>query len=152
MTCPTDAEAVAAVTKLRAALPKGQALLSAASFHVGCYGTGAFAASKPATAYTGINLAMARSDAGQSLDLINIMAYDAGNLGSTGFDPKESLRAHRAAWPTATVALGVEVRALLVLLLLCFWREGRGRGWAAAFIAQLFALLGAHPTRAAHMQ
>jgi chitinase len=52
---------------------------------------------------------MARSPAGQSLDLINIMSYDAGNLASTGFDPKESLRAHRAAWPSAAVVMGVEV-------------------------------------------
>lgn len=33
----------------------------------------------------------------------------AGNLQSTGFDPKESLRAHRAVWPNAAVALGVEI-------------------------------------------
>ena len=53
---------------------------------------------------------MARSPAGQQLDLVNIMSYDAGNIASTGFDPKESLRAHRLAWPNAAVALGVEVR------------------------------------------
>jgi hypothetical protein len=110
VSCPTDAEGVAAATKLRDALPKGQFLLSTASFHVGCYGEGAFAASKPASAYTGINLAMARSAAGQSFDLVNVMSYDAGNLATTGFDPKESLRAHRAAWPSAAVALGVEGR------------------------------------------
>ncbi|KAI8475983.1 MAG: glycoside hydrolase superfamily [Monoraphidium minutum] len=109
VSCPTDAEGVAAVTALREKLPKGQYLLSTASFHVGVYGEGAFAASKPASGYMGINLAMARSPAGQSLDLINIMSYDAGNLASTGFDPKESLRAHRAAWPTSALALGVEV-------------------------------------------
>jgi hypothetical protein len=33
---------------------------------------------------TGVNLAMAKSVAGQALDLINIMAYDAGNTASTG--------------------------------------------------------------------
>jgi len=32
----------------------------------------------------GVNLAMAKSPAGQQLDLINIMAYDAGNKASTG--------------------------------------------------------------------
>ena len=112
--CPTDAEGIAAVTALRTALPKGSYLLSTASFHVGCYGEGAFAASKPSSKYTGINLAMARSTAGQQLDLINIMAYDAGNLASTGFDPKESLRAHRSVWPNAAVALGVEVRGRLL--------------------------------------
>jgi hypothetical protein len=52
---------------------------------------------------------MARSTAGQSLDLINIMAYDAGSLANSGFDPKESFRAHKAAWPNAAIALGVEV-------------------------------------------
>ncbi|GBF95961.1 chitinase [Raphidocelis subcapitata] len=110
VSCPTDAESVNAVTKMRAAMPKGQYILSTASFHVGAYGAaGAFAASKPVTKYTGINLAMAKSTAGQSLDLINIMSYDAGSITSTGFDPKESFRAHRAVWPNAAVALGVEV-------------------------------------------
>jgi hypothetical protein len=33
--------------------------------------------------------------AGQALDLINIMAYDAGSLATTGFDYKQSYRAHR---------------------------------------------------------
>jgi hypothetical protein len=47
VSCPTDTEAINVATKLRQALPKGQYLLSTASFHVGCYGTGAFAASKP---------------------------------------------------------------------------------------------------------
>jgi hypothetical protein len=35
--------------------------------------------------------------------------YDAGNVASTGFDPKESFRAHKAAWPNAAIALGIEV-------------------------------------------
>jgi hypothetical protein len=78
VSCPTDAEGVNAVTKLRAALPKGRYLLSTASFHVGTYGEGAFAGSLPVTSYTGINLAMARSAAGQSLDLINIMRCAPG--------------------------------------------------------------------------
>ena len=111
VSCPTDSEAINAATKLRAALPKGQALLSMASFHVGCYGEGAFANSQPVSLYTGIDLALSRSTAGQSLDLVNIMSYDAGALATTGFDPKESLRAHRAAWPNAAIALGVEVSA-----------------------------------------
>jgi chitinase len=109
VSCPTDAQAVAAVTALRAALPKGQAILSTASFHVGLYGEGAYTASRPASAYTGINLAMARSPAGQALDLVNIMSYDAGNLASTGFDPQESFRSHRAYYPNAAIALGFEV-------------------------------------------
>jgi chitinase len=52
---------------------------------------------------------MAKSAAGQSLDLINIMAYDAGNKAINGFDPLESFNSQRAAFPSAAVALGVEV-------------------------------------------
>lgn len=87
VTCNSDADSVSALTKLRNAMPKGQYLLSTASWHVGMYGTGTFVNSKPSSQYTGVNLAMAGSPAGQSLDLINIMAYDAGDLSSTGFDP-----------------------------------------------------------------
>lgn len=41
---------------------------------------------QPTHIHAGVNLAMAASPAGQSLDLINIMAYDAGNTASTGDD------------------------------------------------------------------
>jgi len=53
VTCATDAESVAVTTALRNALPKGQYLLSTASWHVGCYGEGAFTASQPGSIYTG---------------------------------------------------------------------------------------------------
>jgi len=73
VSCATDAESVVVTAALRAALPKGQYILSTASWHVGMYGEGAFANAKPGSAYTGVNLAMAKSSAGQELDLINIM-------------------------------------------------------------------------------
>ncbi|WIA42818.1 hypothetical protein OEZ86_008748 [Tetradesmus obliquus] len=109
VSCATDAEGVSVLAALRAALPKRQYLMSTASWHVGMYGEGAFVSSKPASAYTGVNLAMAKSAAGQSLDLINIMAYDAGNTASTGFDWSESYRAHRAIWQSQAIAVGVEI-------------------------------------------
>eukprot|EP00775_Hariotina_reticulata_P002730 gene2730-3027_t len=109
VSCPTDAESVSVTTTLRNALPKGQYLLSTASWHVGMYGEGACAASRPASGFTGVNLAMARSAAGQQLDLINIMTYDAGNKASTGFDYAESYRAHRAIWKTQAIAIGVKI-------------------------------------------
>lgn len=84
VTCPTDAEGINAVNAMRAALPKGSYLLSSATFHVGCYGEGAFVGAQPVTKYTGINLAMARSTGGSSLDLINIMSYDAGGAEGAG--------------------------------------------------------------------
>ena len=108
--CPTDALSVSVTSSLRAALPKGQYLLSTASFNVGMYGEGAFVNARPqGSAYTGVNLAMAKSAAGQTLDLINIMAYDAGNIATTGFDYAESYRAHRVWWMTQAIAIGVEI-------------------------------------------
>eukprot|EP00775_Hariotina_reticulata_P010535 gene10535-10695_t len=109
VSCLTDAESVATTAALRSALPAGQYLLSTASWHVGMFGEGAFKASQPLSQYTGVNLAMAKSAAGQSLDLINIMAYDAGNKASTGYDWSESYRAHRAMWKTQAIAIGVEI-------------------------------------------
>ncbi len=111
VSCPTDSESVAVTAALRSALPAGQYLLSTASWHVGMYGEGAYVNAQPRSAYTGVNLAMAKSAAGQSLDLINIMAYDAGNTaaGSTGFDYKQSYNAHRVHWKTQAIAIGVEI-------------------------------------------
>jgi hypothetical protein len=37
------------------------------------------------------------------------MAYDAGNLASTGCDPLESFNSQRGVWPNAAIALGAEV-------------------------------------------
>jgi hypothetical protein len=53
VTCATDAESVAVTAALRSALPQGRYLLSTASWHVGCYGEGAFKTSQPASVYTG---------------------------------------------------------------------------------------------------
>ncbi len=52
---------------------------------------------------------MARSPAGQSLDLINIMSYDAGDMSTTGFDPLESFRSHRTLFPNQVLTMGVQV-------------------------------------------
>ena len=109
VSCTTDAESVEVTAKMRAALPVGQYIMSTASWHVGMFGEGAYAGAQPVSIFTGVNLAMARSPAGQALDLINIMTYDAGNKASTGFDWQQSYEAHRAAWPAQGIALGVEV-------------------------------------------
>jgi hypothetical protein len=47
-----------------------------------------------------------------TLPLRHSSSYDAGNIATTGFDPKESFRAHKAAWSSASIALGIEVTAL----------------------------------------
>jgi hypothetical protein len=74
------------------------------------YGEGAFVNAQPSgSPFKGINLALAKSSVGQSFNLINIMAYDAGNKVSTGFDWAESYRAHRVWWATQAVAIGIEI-------------------------------------------
>lgn len=107
--CPTDAEGIAAARRLRALFPKSKFILSLASVHVGMYGEGSFAAAKPVSPYAGLQLALAKSAAGQALDLINIMAYDAGSPATTGFDYKQSYRAHRVWWKTQAVTIGVQI-------------------------------------------
>ncbi|KAF6265045.1 glycoside hydrolase superfamily [Scenedesmus sp. NREL 46B-D3] len=94
VSCSTDSLHVSVASALRMALPAGQYILSTATWHVGCYGA---------------NLALAKSGAGQQLDLINVMSYDAGNMQSTGFNASESYMAHRAYWKTQAIALGVQV-------------------------------------------
>ena len=85
VTCPTtDAQSVSVLTAMRSAFPKGQYILTVASFSKGAYGEGLYANSKPTgSPYTGINLAMAKSPAGQALDLINVMSY--GAVAATGW-------------------------------------------------------------------
>eukprot|EP00775_Hariotina_reticulata_P005809 gene5809-6049_t len=110
LSCTTDAQSIAVATALRNAMPANQYLMSTASWHVGMYGEGAFVNAQPSgSQYKGINLALAKSAVGQSLNLINIMAYDAGNKVSTGFDWAESYRAHRVWWQTQAVAIGIEI-------------------------------------------
>lgn len=80
------------------------------------YGEGAFVNAQPSgSPFKGTNLALAKSGAGQQLDLINIMAYDAGNIQSTGFNASESYMAHRVYWRTQAVALGVQVRGQVMV-------------------------------------
>jgi chitinase len=74
VSCASDAEFVRVTANLRKALPTGAYLLSLAGFSVGAYGEGSYASAKPVSEHTGVSLAVARTAAGQALDLINIMA------------------------------------------------------------------------------
>jgi hypothetical protein len=48
-------------SQLRKLFPKSRFILSTASTHVGMYGQGQFAAAKPITPWTGLQLALAKS-------------------------------------------------------------------------------------------
>lgn len=99
--CATDAQLQAIVERLRAHLPR-PLLLTVAGWSVGAYGEGAFETAMPQSPYTGMMLPLLRSPAARHIDLVSIMAYEAGPL----FDPREAYRAYRAAW-AGRLALGV---------------------------------------------
>jgi hypothetical protein len=85
VTCTTDAEMVAVATALRAAFPAGRYILATATGATSMYGEGAFANAQPTwSSSKGQDLAMAKSPAGQALDLVTIMAYLIGEAQHTG--------------------------------------------------------------------
>ncbi len=104
VSCATDARWEAILRDSRAALPRPM-ILTASVWSVGAFGEGAFAGSLPRARHTGFSLPMLRSAHASGLDLLMINGYDAG----PSFDPLESFRAYRAAWP-GKLALGVAVR------------------------------------------
>jgi chitinase len=81
-TCTGDADYVRAITTLRAALPR-PLILATAAWSVGAYGQGPFVCDTPLVSRTGM-LINPLLTAGQHLDLINVMSYDAGiwNMGT----------------------------------------------------------------------
>jgi hypothetical protein len=132
VTCDTDESTVRAVTKLREALPKGQYLLGWIAAGAGAFGEGEFA-SQPVSTYTGFDLAVARSPAGQSLDLVNVGMLDGG----LNVDRTESMRAHRALWPQETpLVLHAGTKSV-------YFKDGltleKVDEYAAAIVAQRFS-------------
>lgn len=95
--CASDAEYVAIVQRLRAALPRPYALSAAV------WSTGAFTTQPPLGPYTGMARVMLQR-AGPLLDWINVMAYDAG----TEYSPTQALAEYKKLFQ-GPVALGVEV-------------------------------------------
>jgi hypothetical protein len=101
--CASDARFIAVVEAFRAALPR-PAMLAVAGWSVGAFGEGDWRNARPRSPYTGMALALLRSPAAREIDLLSIMAYDAGS----SFDPAEAFRAYRAVFP-GRLLLGVSV-------------------------------------------
>ncbi|WP_433662551.1 hypothetical protein ACQPW1_10580 [Nocardia sp. CA-128927] len=101
--CSTDEESIAVVRALSKGLPAGSTL-SVAAMHVGAYGEGSWADSQPVSAWTGVSLALLRSDVAGSITRLNISAYDAG----TAYDPKQALAAYQNYF-AGPILLGVAV-------------------------------------------
>src|SRR5690606_41692046 len=91
--CRDGAQLQSIVERFRARLPR-PLLLTVAGWSVGAYGEGAFEKAMPKSAYTGMMLPLLRSPAARPIDLVSVMAYEAGPL----FDPLEAHRAYRAEW------------------------------------------------------
>jgi hypothetical protein len=91
--CQSDARWVDFIERTRAVLPR-PALLTVPGWSTGAYGAGAFSADKPAGRYAGSMLWLGREPAARQIDLISVMAYEAG----PAFDPARALAAYRSIW------------------------------------------------------
>jgi len=105
MVCATDAAWGDLIRRTRAALPR-PALLTVPGWSVGAYGAGAFRDDPPSSPYTGSMLWLGRIPEAREVDLVSIMAYEAGSQ----FDPLRSFAAYRAVWP-GPLLLGVRAPA-----------------------------------------
>lgn len=101
--CASEDMWVRAVRATRAVLPR-PAIVSAQGWSVGAYGAGKFANELPPSHWTGSMLWLARLPEAKELDLVAIMAYDAG----PSLDPQKAFAAYRAVWP-GPLLLGVNV-------------------------------------------
>ncbi|QRG07715.1 hypothetical protein EZH22_04815 [Xanthobacter dioxanivorans] len=102
--CADDARAIAVLADLRRVLPRPY-VVSVAGWSVGAYGEGTFATAEPRYGpYVGMMLAVLRSPQARGIDLVSIMAYDAGPT----FRPEQAFRAYRHLWK-GPLALGIPV-------------------------------------------
>jgi hypothetical protein len=92
--CATDALWRDSIRRLRAALPRPM-FISITGWSVGAYGTGRWQEARPTSPWTGAMTNLLRAPEAAMVDLLSIMAYDAG----PEFDPAEAFAAYRALWP-----------------------------------------------------
>ena len=101
--CLSDAAWQDLVARFRSAFPR-PLLLTVPGWSIGAYGEGAFQNAQPRGRYTGSMLNLLRSPQAQDIDLVSIMAYEAGPT----FDPWQAYQAYRQVW-SGPLALGVQV-------------------------------------------
>ena len=98
MTCPSDSQYTSTVQAFRAARPP-PLLVTAAAWSVGAYGAaGPWADSPPQAPRTGMMINVLAA-AGDLLDWLFLMAYDAGDVNTTGYDPRVRI----GGWRVGTV-------------------------------------------------
>ena len=101
--CTNDAQFIDIVTRARKAVPS-PLLLSVIGKHTGAYGYGAFENSLPKTSNGGTAVNLLKSPIAQSIDWINVMAYNAG----TTYNSSEALLAYNSLLP-GKIVIGAEV-------------------------------------------
>ena len=101
--CASDTEWQRILRQTRAELPRPY-LLTAPGWSVGAYGEGEFARELPASRYTGSMMWLKRMKEAKEIDLLSIMAYDAGPT----LDPERVFAAYRAIW-SGPLLLGMSV-------------------------------------------
>ena len=95
--CPKDAEFIDIIKRTRAAWPRPK-LLTTAAWSTGAYGEGDHAASKMDSRQIGSNFGLyvnPLKQVGALFDRVYVMAYDAGNKSTTGYDWREAVKAYR---------------------------------------------------------
>jgi len=102
VSCPTDAQYIDVIQRMRKALPRPY-ILSIAGWSDGAYGQGDFQDDQPQDEFTGLAVNMLRKT-GSALDWIHIMSYDAGNE----LDPKRTLLAYKSLF-SGKVTIGIEI-------------------------------------------
>ncbi len=101
--CSSDQEWTRLIRQTRAVLPR-PFLLTIPGWSVGAYGQKDFVGDQPVSQLTGSMLWLERQPEAKEIDLLTIMAYEAGR----SYDPDRAYAAYRAIWP-GPLLLGVQV-------------------------------------------
>lgn len=101
--CRSDAAWQDLVGRFRAAFPR-PLLLTVPGWSIGAYGEGAWKDARPRGPHTGSMLNLLRSPQAAAIDLVSVMAYEAG----PDYDPWQAYLAYRHVW-NGPLALGVQV-------------------------------------------
>jgi chitinase len=103
--CASEDVWVRAIRETRALLPRPY-LVSVQAWSVGAYGAGKFSGEIPISPWTGSMLWLNRLPEAKEIDVVAVMAYDAGPT----LDPERAFAAYRAVWP-GQLLLGIEIPA-----------------------------------------
>jgi hypothetical protein len=103
--CASEDMWVKLIQATRAVLPRPY-IVSLQAWSVGAYGVGKFAGDIPPSPWTGSMLWLGRLPEAKDIDIVAVMAYDAG----PSLDPDRAFAAYRALWP-GQLLLGIEIPA-----------------------------------------